>query len=58
MTLIPMVVKKIVVKNYCFWEKKKQLMKFIKPVLPDNCYTYNMNNNPKNNILMSKNIRQ
>ena len=26
--------------------------------LPDNCQTYNMNNNPKNNILMSENIKQ
>ena len=25
---------------------------------PDNCNTYNMNDNPKNNILMSENIRQ
>ena len=26
--------------------------------LPDNCRTYNMNDNPKNNILLSENIRQ
>ena len=25
---------------------------------PDNCNTYNMNDNPKNNIFMSENIRQ
>ena len=25
---------------------------------PDNCNTYNLNHNPKNNILMSENIRQ
>ena len=30
----------------------------LKPFLPDNCNTYNMNDNPKNNILMSENIRQ
>ena len=29
-----------------------------KPFLPDNCRTYNMNDNPKNNILLSENIRQ
>ena len=29
-----------------------------KPFLPDNCGTYNMNDNLKNNILMSENIRQ
>ena len=29
-----------------------------KPFLPDNCNTYNMNDNPKNNILISENIRQ
>ena len=27
-------------------------------VLSDNCNTYNENNNPKNEILLSKNIRQ
>ena len=25
---------------------------------PDNCNTYNLNHNPKNNILMSENMRQ
>ena len=30
----------------------------LKPFLADNCNNYNMNNNPKNNILMSKNIRE
>ena len=30
----------------------------LKPFLPDNCNKYNMNNNPKNNILLSENIRQ
>ena len=29
-----------------------------KPFLPDNCRTYNMNDNPKNNVLMSENLRQ
>ena len=29
-----------------------------KTFLPDNCNAYNMNDNPKNNILMSENIRQ
>ena len=28
------------------------------PFLPDNCRTYNKNNNLKNNILMSENIRE
>ena len=28
-----------------------------KPFLPDNCNTYNMNDSPKNNILLSENIR-
>ena len=27
-------------------------------VLSDNCNTYNANNNPKNEILLSENIRQ
>ena len=30
----------------------------LKPLLPDNCHTYNISDNPKNNILMSENIRQ
>ena len=29
-----------------------------KPFLPDNYDTYNMNNNPKINILITENIRQ
>ena len=29
-----------------------------KPFLSDNCTSCNMNDNPKNNILMSENIRQ
>ena len=29
-----------------------------KPFFPDNFRTYNMNNTPKNNILMSGNIRK
>ena len=36
---------------------KKCIIKIVqKPFLPDNCNTCNMNNNPKNNILMSENI--
>ena len=38
---------------------KSSVINFIKkPFLPDNCRTYNMNDNPKNNILMLENIRQ
>ena len=33
-------------------------MEIQKPFLPDNCNLYNMNDNPKNNILISENIRQ
>ena len=29
-----------------------------KPFFPDNCNTYNMNDNPKNKIFLSENIRQ
>ena len=38
---------------------KTQKSRYLKkPFLPDNCRTYNMNDNPKNNILMSENIKQ
>ena len=38
--------------------KNSVLCTLKKPFLPDNCNTYNMNDNPKNNILLSENIRQ
>ena len=40
------------------YNKTQRLYQLIKPFLPDNCNTYNKNNNLENNILMSENIRQ
>ena len=39
--------------HYSLKNEKKQ-----KPFIPDNCKTYNMNDNPKTNILMLENIIQ
>ena len=35
----------------------QETISYIKPFLLNNCRTYNMNDNPKNNNLMSENIR-